>query len=421
MVKLTDFFKKKDTCRPEDVEALRQRYGALRSLLEENRKILEIITDLEEKRNEDSLFDIRYLRSNVRRLTEKVHSLIRDFNEISGEGYKTLYPVYNRIQRDLQEILSRRRKIPPDSPGPLLTEIASEKKREKIVPVRHLILDKIVPLNLVDPLDPGFIPENCQTYHDLTRFVHQTATQEMFNLSSKSRVSEAKAIKLDTKIPIEIFLVDLGEAIPPEYRKGKVKIEHIRSWPFQALWKGIESMKWPAPKPMDLKGFASVVAQTATDGSEMIYSDKSFALLSEDYLNFTIRLGYHLSTIEVLGGGNENENFIKFIFKGGGATIERRDRRTRVISRVLEKMGFQVTRKLDFLDAVLPGYPRELMEKVLFVMGKLTLYTKQLDMVMFNDAIVEWSTEEFFKEHIGRELMEELAGSPAYGQRAGKS
>jgi pyruvate,water dikinase len=47
-------------------------------------------------------------------------------------------------------------------------------------------------------------------------------------------------------------------------------------------------------------------------------------------------------------------------------------------------------------------------------MGKLTLYTKQLDMVMFNDAIVEWSTEEFFKEHIGRELMAELAGSPGY-------
>ena len=45
-------------------------------------------------------------------------------------------------------------------------------------------------------------------------------------------------------------------------------------------------------------------------------------------------------------------------------------------------------------------------------MGKLTLYTKQLDMVMFNDAIVEWSTEEFFKEHIGRELMENWPDLP---------
>ena len=88
MVKLTDFFKKKDSCRPEDVEALRQRYGAFRSLLEENREILEIITDLEEKRHGDYLFDMQYLRSNVRRLSEKVYSLIRNLNEISGEGYK---------------------------------------------------------------------------------------------------------------------------------------------------------------------------------------------------------------------------------------------------------------------------------------------------------------------------------------------
>ena len=85
-----------------------------------------------------------------------------------------------------------------------------------------------------------------------------------------------------------------------------------------------------------------------------------------------------------------------------------------MITNVLERLGFQVTRKLDFLDAILASYPRELMEKVLFVMGKLTLYTKQLDMVMFNDAIVEWSTKEFFKEHIGRELMEELTGSSGY-------
>lgn len=860
MVKLTDFFKRKDTSRPEDVEALRQRYGAFRSLLEVNREILEIVTDLEEKRNGDYLFDMQYLRSNVRLLSEKVYLLIQNLNEISGGGYKTLYPVYSRIQQELQEFLSRRKKIPADAPVLPLAEITREKEdsvggkmanlgelhnrvhvpvpegfaitaqaykdfidahalqeaisrrlarldidnledlvvvsreiremiqekelppalreaidreirslvarhgpelslavrssalgedskisfagqygtvlnvppdqverryreivaskftpraifyflgkgfreedlamgtgclvmvharvagvlytvdplnpdrdeliihahwglgqavvdgtvtpdvfriskkdpfpvreavitrkekllscsdrgdlesvcvppgdqerpclaeieiqelartalrieehykqpqdiewavdgqgklfilqtrplkvfeakadrgadREKIDPVQHpilldtgvlgapgvgtgpvylvnrdedlagfpsgailvarvpspkyvtvmnrargiitdlgsaashmaalardfhvptilntqqatrvltpglevtvdagnrivyrgiienlkdlgerhnifeetslfllmgKILDRIVPLNLIDPLDPGFTPKNCQTYHDLTRFVHQTATLEMFHLSSTSRVSEAKALKLDTKVPIEIFLVDLGEAIPPEYRKGKVKIEHIHSWPLQALWKGIESMKWPAAKPVDIKGFASVVAQTATDGSEVIYSDKSFALLSEEYMNFNIRLGYHLSTIEAFGGANENENFIKFIFKGGGATIERRDRRTRVITKILDTLGFQVTRKLDFLDAVLPSYPREVMEKVLFVMGRLTLFTKQLDMVMFNEAIVEWSTEEFFKEHIGRELMAELTGSSGY-------
>ncbi len=40
------------------------------------------------------------------------------------------------------------------------------------------------------------------------------------------------------------------------------------------------------------------------------------------------------------------------------------------------------------------------MEEILHALGKLTVYTKQLDMVMFNEAIVEWSIEEFFKEHL---------------------
>ena len=175
----------------------------------------------------------------------------------------------------------------------------------------------------------------------------------------------------------------------------------ILSWPMKAFWKGMQSMKWPGPKPLDIKGFASVVAHTAAEpgGENRIYSEKSFALLSKDYMNFSIRLGYHLSTIEVMGGQGDNENYINFIFKGGGATIDRRDRRARLVATILEKLGFQVNQKMDLVDARLLHHPREEMEKILQALGKLTVYTKQLDMVMFNEAIVDWSIEEFFKEH----------------------
>lgn len=264
------------------------------------------------------------------------------------------------------------------------------------------ILTRIVPLNLVDPTEADFTPAHCRTFHDITRFTHQTATQEMFSLSTSPLTTPGKALRLDTDIPLEILLIDLGGGISPAHKGKKVKLEHILSWPMQALWQGVQSMRWPGPKPLDMKGFASVVAQTAAEpgGENRIYSEKSYALLSRDYLNFSIRLGYHLSTIEVLGGAGENENYINFILKGGGATIDRRDRRARLVATILEKLGFQVGQKLDLVDARLVHHPKEAMEKVLYFLGKLTVYTKQLDMVMFNDAIVEWSIEEFIKEHL---------------------
>ncbi|MBI5605327.1 MAG: phosphoenolpyruvate synthase [Deltaproteobacteria bacterium] len=264
------------------------------------------------------------------------------------------------------------------------------------------ILTRIVPLNLVDPTEPDFTPAHCRTFHDITRFTHQTATQEMFSLSTSPLTTPGEALRLDTDTPLEILLIDLGGGINPGFKGKKVKLNQILSWPMQAFWQGVQSMKWPGPKPLDMKGFASVVAQTAAEpgGENRIYSEKSYALLSRDYLNFSIRLGYHLSTIEVLGGSGENENYINFILKGGGATIDRRDRRARLVATILEKLGFQVGQKLDLVDARLIHHPREAMEKVLYSLGKLTVYTKQLDMVMFNEAIVEWSIEEFVKEHL---------------------
>lgn len=263
------------------------------------------------------------------------------------------------------------------------------------------ILTRIVPLNLVDPTEASFTPDHCQTFHDLTRFTHQTATQEMFSLSTSPLASSGDAYRLENEIPLEILVVDLGGGIDHTVKGKKVKLDQILSWPMKAFWQGILSMKWPGPKPLDIKGFASVVAQTATDsgGENRIYSEKSFALLSKDYMNFSIRLGYHLSTIEVLGGLGEDVNYIKFIFKGGGATIDRRNRRARLVATILGKLGFQVGQKLDLVDARLFHYPKEAMEEILYSLGKLTVYTKQLDMVMFNEAIVEWSIEEFFKEH----------------------
>ncbi len=75
-------------------------------------------------------------------------------------------------------------------------------------------------------------------------------------------------------------------------------------------------------------------------------------------------------------------------------------RRVRLISEILKKMGFKVSVREDVIDAALTKYKQATIEDKLETMGKLTAYTKQLDMVLFNDAVADMYIEQFIKEHI---------------------
>ena len=161
-------------------------------------------------------------------------------------------------------------------------------------------------------------------------------------------------------------------------------------------------MRWPGPPPVDAKGFMGMLAHSASVPEEQLKetAKKSFAVVSKNYVNFSIRLGYHFSMIEAYAGENINDNYIKFFFKGGGAAVDRRLRRIRLIKEILKEMGFRVSIKDDVMNVILTKYKQSTIEDKLIVMGKLTAYTKQLDMAMFNDAVTDMYVEQFIKEHI---------------------
>ncbi|MBA4348745.1 MAG: hypothetical protein C0415_01970 [Thermodesulfovibrio sp.] len=284
-----------------------------------------------------------------------------------------------------------------------LEEFAEKKeepfKETRIFKTLEKVLKFITPLNLVDPDDEKFKPESCETIHDITRFCHEMVMRELFDITGTS-ADDVGAVKLVAGIPAEIYLLDLGGGIEgaPKY----LNPEHIRSAPFNAFVKGLISMKWPEARAFDVKGFLGAVAHTATISEEemMQTAEKSFSFITKDYMNFAIRLGYHLSTVEAFAGENINDNYIKFFFKGGGAILDRRLRRVRLITEILKRMDFNVKIIEDVIEASLTKYKKPTIEKILEIMGKLTVYTKQLDMVMYNDAITEHYIEEFCKEHI---------------------
>ncbi|WP_353685093.1 PEP/pyruvate-binding domain-containing protein [Thermodesulfovibrio sp. 3907-1M] len=262
------------------------------------------------------------------------------------------------------------------------------------------VLKFIVPLYLVDPNSEDFKPENCKTYHDITRFCHEMVMHEMFTMWEKYENSEIHAVPLLAGIPIGILVLDIEEGLKEGLKKATP--EDITSIPLKALLRGMQSMQWPGPPPVDAKGFLEMVAHTVSIPEDELKETgkKSFCIVTKNYMNFSIRLGYHLSMIEAYTGENINDNYIKFFFKGGGSGLDRRLRRVKLITEILKKMGFRISIKEDIIDAILTKYDIPTIEKKLEILGKLTAYTKQLDMVLFNDIVTQMYIDEFIKKHM---------------------
>ncbi|HEY5997690.1 MAG TPA: PEP/pyruvate-binding domain-containing protein [bacterium] len=262
-------------------------------------------------------------------------------------------------------------------------------------------LERITPLHLTDPSGEGFRPDACRTFHDITRYAHEKAMDAMFALGEGLGEGGARAVVLRAGIPVAIHLLDLGGGLAS--RGGRaVEPEAVLSVPFAALLRGMRAMTWPEPRAADVKGLLGMMAHTATISEEELRgtAEKSLALVGANYMNFSIRLGYHFSQVEAWVGERLNDNYVRFFFKGGGAAVDRRLRRVRLIAEILASMDFQVRVAEDVIRAQAAKYRRPALERTLEALGRLTAYTKQLDMAMFNDAVTNWYRDEFVREHL---------------------
>jgi len=283
-----------------------------------------------------------------------------------------------------------------------LIELARERdepfKDTQIFKSLRKLVKMIVPLTLIDPDAANFRPESCATFHDITRFCHEMAIRELFDITG-TFADDVNAVKLTSHVPIDIYLLDLGGGITGNHKSPRP--ENLTSAPFISFLNGLSAMKWPEGRPFDASGFFGAVTRTATisEADLIKAAEKNFCIVSAQYMNFAIRLGYHLSTVEAFAGENLNDNYIKFFFKGGGAQIDRRLRRVRLISEILKVLEFRVKVTEDVISASVTKYKKAMIEKILETLGRLTVYTKQLDMVMYNDSITDWYIEEFIKTH----------------------
>jgi pyruvate,water dikinase len=220
----------------------------------------------------------------------------------------------------------------------------------------------------------------------------------MFCFTLKSDVDRKDAVNLVTGRLVPILVIDAGGGLSA--KGASVTFEEVSSIPFRSFLGGMMSIPWPKARPLDVKGFISVIGVTSTTPQAEDQLRKiSFALLSREYMNFSLCLGYHASTIEAYLGNSLDSSYIRFHYEGGAASIDRRLRRLQLIGEILVHLGFQVTVTGDLLDGLLAGEPEPRLLKKLEILGRLEVYTKQMDMVMSDESAVSTYVNGFLEKH----------------------
>ncbi len=199
-------------------------------------------------------------------------------------------------------------------------------------------------------------------------------------------------------VPLGLEVLDIGGGVRGESEAARLTADDITSLPLRAFLKGLtETGLWGTePVSVDLGSFMSSV--TRTFSSSMASPNqvgRNLVVISREYMNMSLRLGYHFNIIDVYMGENINDNYAYFRFLGGVTDITRRTRRAKFIADVLERHDFRIETRGDLVIGRLKKLPLEEMEKRVVVMGGLVAYGRQLDVLMKHDDHIEHFEEEF--------------------------
>lgn len=267
------------------------------------------------------------------------------------------------------------------------------------------VMDFVSPLTLVDPDDDSFVPQKCRSLHDIIRFCHEKAVQEMFHISENRVRKLGGAKKLQSKIPMQFFVLDVGGGLKgPIDKRKEIRIEEIANDSMRAVFKGLghPDIQWEGFTHFDWAEHDRIVMNGG------IISPKatmfaSHAVLSDVYMNLNMRFGYHFVILDVLCGPRAEDNYILFRFSGGGADFYQRSLRADFLSKILQSLDFEVNKKSDLVDGQLKGIDRNAAHDKLDMVGRLLGATRLMDMYLKEESDVDGFAADFMagRYHFG--------------------
>ncbi len=251
----------------------------------------------------------------------------------------------------------------------------------------RLVARYVIPLNLTDPASEDFRPMACQSLHDITRFVHEKVFGVMFHFGDIALRDKPDAVKLIARLPFEILVYDVGMGIAEAaIVNGSIDLDGVTSFPMHAFLEGLldSRIRWHEPRPLSTRGFLSVLGESMTSPPPDVQQigRTSYGVVSDRYMNFSTKAGYHFSTVDTYAGSSLNKNYIHFRFSGGATSVERRARRIEFLHEVLTRLDFRTRPRGDMLVARLEKYDAAAIGRRLTILGRLTMVARQLDMLM---------------------------------------
>jgi pyruvate,water dikinase len=206
--------------------------------------------------------------------------------------------------------------------------------------------------------------------------------------------------QLELPVPAGLLVMDMGGGLEKGSQEGKATLEQIASIPFKAIVKGmIYPGAWHSEAvALKAQDFLSSMMRmpditNATDST----AGYNVAVISREYVNMSIRFGYHFNMVDCYCSDNARNNHIYFRFAGGATDLTKRSRRLELLARILKEYAFNIKIKGDLLIARLAGLSQDEMEKVLDQTGRLIAYARQLDALLHDDTAIDRYVRNFLE------------------------
>lgn len=255
----------------------------------------------------------------------------------------------------------------------------------------------VSPLELTDPQAENFKPSGCRSIHDIIRFAHEKAVQEMFHLNENRIRKLGGARKLEAGVPMVFYVLDVGGGFVEDLEdEDRVRFEEIRSRPLRAVLKGLRhpDIRWGEFTHFDWASYdKAVMAGGIVKPESAMFA--SHAVVSNEYANLNLKFGYHFVIIDSVCDRTVEDNYVMFRFSGGGADISKRKLRADFLCEVLRRLHFEVERKSDLVDARLQEIAMEDCRRALDMLGRLLGATRLLDMYLKDESMVAGFVEDF--------------------------